>query len=114
MSVMSTGFAIVVPLIFSLALGIIVFCLVRGAKEWGDNNRSPRLTVPAQVVARRTRSHQTDNMGSMSSTYYVTFQFESGDRQELQVPANHYGYLVEGDFGRLTFQGTRYLNFERM
>ena len=39
-----------------------------------------------------------------SSTYYVTFQVESGDRMEFVVPSREYGMLVEGDMGRLTFQ----------
>jgi hypothetical protein len=49
-----------------------------------------------------------------STTYYVTFQVESGDRMELQLAGNEYGLLVEGDRGKLTFQGTRYLGFERV
>lgn len=48
-----------------------------------------------------------------SSTYYVTFQVESGDRMEFAVSGNEYGMLVEGDKGSLTFQGTRYLSFLR-
>lgn len=53
-------------------------------------------------------------MHTTSNTfYYATFQVESGDRMELHVPRNEYGMLVEGDNGRLTFQGTRYLGFER-
>ena len=47
------------------------------------------------------------------STYYVTFQVESGDRMELRVSGPEYGMLIEGDHGTLTFQGTRYLGFER-
>ena len=49
-----------------------------------------------------------------STTYYATFQVASGDRMEFQVPRREYGFLVEGDRGRLTFQGTRFLGFERM
>ena len=52
--------------------------------------------------------------GCTSSTiYYVTFQVESGDRMEFSVSGTEYGMLVEGDEGRLTFQGTRYLSFLR-
>ena len=51
---------------------------------------------------------------SHSTTYYVTFQVESGDRMELHVTGQEFGLLVEGDQGKLTFQGTRYLGFERM
>lgn len=50
---------------------------------------------------------------SSSTSYYVTFQVESGDRMELHVSGSDYGMLIEGDSGRLSFQGTRYLGFER-
>lgn len=48
-----------------------------------------------------------------STTYYVTFEVESGDRMELQLEGFEYGLLVEGDKGNLSFQGTRFLGFER-
>ena len=58
--------------------------------------------------------HHTDNtMAHTFTTYYVTFQVESGDRMELTVSGSDYGMLVEGDIGKLSFQGTRYLGFER-
>ena len=52
-------------------------------------------------------------MTNSSTWYYATFQVESGDRMELTVSGSDYGYLVEGDHGKLTFQGTRFLGFER-
>ena len=48
-----------------------------------------------------------------STSYYVTFEVDSGDRMELCVSGEEYGMLVEGDCGKLSFQGTRYLSFER-
>ena len=45
--------------------------------------------------------------------YYVTFQVESGDRMEFSVGGTDFGMLAEGDHGNLSFQGTRYLSFER-
>ena len=39
------------------------------------------------------------------------FQVESGDRIEMSVSGSEYGKLTEGDEGKLTFQGTRYLQF---
>jgi hypothetical protein len=50
---------------------------------------------------------------STSTSYYVTFEVESGDRMELHVEGHEYGLLVEGDKGDLSFQGTRYLGFVR-
>lgn len=44
---------------------------------------------------------------------HFTFEVASGDRMELEVSGNEYGMLVEGDQGNLSFQGMRYLEFER-
>jgi hypothetical protein len=33
---------------------------------------------------------------------------------ELLVPGNQFGLLIEGDHGKLSFQGTRFLSFERI
>ena len=102
-------------LMFTVVFALI---LVKIIGQWHNNNQSPRLTVPAVVVAKRghtTHHHDAGNIhhSHSSTTYYVTFQFESGDRLELHVPGSEYGYIVEGDRGNLTFQGTRFLGFER-
>lgn len=115
------GFQILFFLIFFLIIGVFIATLIRGVGQWHKNNQSPRLTVEATVVTKRTnvsRHHHhsgANHMGhtSTSTTYFVTFQVASGDRMELQMDGYQYGMLAEGDRGRLTFQGTRYLGFER-
>ena len=95
---------------------VFIVILVKIIGQWHNNNQSPRLTVPAVVVAKRghtTHHHDAGNLSHSSTTYYVTFQIESGDRLERHVPHSQFGYLVEGDRGDLTFQGTRFLGFER-
>lgn len=113
-------FGIMFTLVFVLVIGTFIVTAVRGISQWNKNNNSPRLTVPALVVAKRTnvtRHHHGGANGHhhhhTSTTYYVTFQVESGDRMELHMTGNEYGMLVEGDQGNLSFQGTRYLEFER-
>ena len=102
-------FPIIWLLMFCLIVGLFISTLVKNARQNQKNNNSPRLTTEATVVTKRTNV-----WGDHSRTnYYVTFQFESGDRLELEIPHTQFGYLVEGDRGKLTFQGTRYLNFER-
>ena len=103
-----------------LVFGLILASFIKGISQWNKNNHSPRLTVPATVVSKRTNvshhhHHDAGHVGhhSTSTSYYVTFQVESGDRMELHMAGHQYGLLVEGDRGRLTFQGTRYLGFER-
>lgn len=115
------GFEIMFFLMFFLIFGMFILTAIRGIGQWNKNNHSPKLTVDATVVTKRTnvsRHHHvndTNHVGhtSTSTTYYVTFQVESGDRMELSVDGYEYGMLVEGDHGKLSFQGTRYLGFER-
>ena len=119
-------FGVIFFTVLVIVIGIIIFTLVKGISTWRNNNHSPRLTVAARVVAKRTdvSHHQHANAGDLtgahgyhttsSTRYYVTFQVESGDRMELSIYGSEYGMLAEGDFGKLTFQGTRYLGFERL
>jgi hypothetical protein len=98
-----------VPLFFLVFFGILGAMIFKGIGQWSKNNNSPRLTVDAKVIAKRTHV-----WGDHSRTdYFITFEVESGDRMELEIPDNQFGFLVEGDKGKLTFQGTRYLGFER-
>lgn len=118
-------FGIMVMIVFAVAIMVIVLVAVRGIGTWNQNNHSPRLTVPAVLVSKRTEvsRHSHANAGDVSGAHgyhtttstwhYATFQFASGDRMEFPVNGSEYGMLAEGDEGELTFQGTRYLGFER-
>ena len=109
-------FGIMFTLMFILVFGIFLVTIVRGIGQWNKNNNSPRLTVPASVVSKRLNvsHHHHDHHTHHSTSYYVTFQVDSGDRMELHMTGQEYGLLVEGDKGYLTFQGTWYLGFERI
>lgn len=115
------GFEVMFFLVFFLVIAVFVVTLVRGISQWNKNNHSPRLTVDATVVAKRSNvsyHHHHHGDGHMShtttsTTYYVTFQVDSGDRMELQMDGYEFGMLAEGDHGKLSFQGTRYLGFQR-
>ena len=109
---------VIVFVVFTFTFGLTIFIFNKRIKQWNSNNHSPRLTVDATVVTKRTDVSHHHHSGSTgmhmsSTTYYVTFQVDSGDRMELIVGGREYGILVEGDKGKLSFQGTRYLGFER-
>ena len=118
-----TALFIIIPVCI---IGVFIYVLVKGISTWNKNNHSPRLTVEASVVTKRedVSYHRFANNGDItgahgyhstsSTSYYITFQIESGDRMELCVNGTEYGMLAEGDCGKLTFQGTRYLGFERV
>ena len=114
-------FGILFTLMFLLIAGAFVVLLVKGISQWNKNNHSPKLTVPAVIVAKRTNVSRHRHGGAnghhhhhTSTTYYVTFQVDSGDRMEFHVSGQEYGLLIEGDRGNLSFQGTRYLGFDRV
>lgn len=107
--------------IFCIVFVTLIYKIIRGIGRWNKNNHSPVLTVEAAIVAKRSDvsyHHHNGSDGSMahtssSTSYYATFEVESGDRMELGISGKEFGMLAEGDSGRLTFQGTRFLKFDR-
>ena len=116
---MSTVFPLLFLIVFIFIISTIIGSFVSRAKRERKNDESPRVTAGAKVVSKRmqvgqNRRSDDDMMHSYTySKYFVTFEFDSGDRLELPVDGSDYGLLVEGDRGQLTFQGTRYLGFQR-
>ena len=54
-----------------------------------------------------------DGSARCSVRVFERYSVVGGDRMELRLSGTEYGQLAEGDTGRLSFQGTRYLGFER-
>jgi hypothetical protein len=107
----------VVPL-FIAVIGLIVvsvigFGVVRALVRWNRNNNSPLLTVPASVVTKRGSVSGGTGDSSSSTTYYATFEIQGGQRLEFLIAGREYGMLAERDRGRLSYQGTRYMGFDR-
>ena len=113
-SLMSSLFPIFFITIFCIIIGMIIYSIVQYAQ---DKNK-PIQTERVKVVAKRTNvnHHHHNHDGhihhSTSTTYYVTFEFITGQRMELKVPRNKVGYIVEGDEGLLQFQGRLFVSFE--
>ena len=61
----------IVPIMFIVVFGIIIFSIIQGISTWHKNNNSPRLTVPAAIVAKRTdvSYHRHANAGDMSGAH---------------------------------------------
>ena len=118
-------FTIMFVLIFAIIAVTFIVILVRGVTEWNNNNHSPKLSVEATCVAKRTNTTHHDEpvagdisgahgyTHSSNTTYYAAFEVESGDRMEFRISGPQYGKLREGDTGTLSFQGTRFLSFDR-
>ena len=121
--VIDSVFPILFGLVFSLVMGMFIYAIVHNVKEKRANDAAPVLTVEALVKTKRMDTYHTSptydgdghrtSSGSYHTSYYATFEVESGDRLELQVSDYEYGQLAEGDRGKLTFQRKRFLQFER-
>ncbi|MFB4322654.1 DUF2500 domain-containing protein [Priestia sp. BR_2] len=111
-------FGSVMPVFFIVVIGIILLSAGKGILQWSQNNRQPLLSVDSKIVSKRTEVKHTqqtdDTMSSRTrTTYYLTFEVESGDRMEFAVNGEEFGMCAEGDEGLLRFQGTRYYGFGR-
>lgn len=122
MDMMFSIFPLLFGIMFIIVIGVFIVVIVKGISQWHQNNQSPVLTVEAELIAKRgdvsCHTHTDGDTTAIrhttsSTTYYATFQVASGDRMEFCVSGSEYGMLAEGDRGSLTFQGTRYLGFER-
>lgn len=113
-------FGILFSIVFLLVIGVFITVFIKGIGQWSKNNKAPRLTVPATLIAKRSDISHRHHGGvnehhhhHTSTSYYATFQVESGDRMEFHISGQEYGLLIEGDKGNLSFQGSRYLGFAR-
>ncbi|GAB6930225.1 DUF2500 domain-containing protein [Paenibacillus sp. JCM 10914] len=111
-------FGSVMPVFFIVVIGIILLSAGKGILQWSQNNRQPLLAVDSKIVSKRTEVKHTQPTDDPTSsrtrtTYYLTFEVESGDRMEFIVNGEEFGMCAEGDKGLLRFQGTRYYGFVR-
>ncbi|RYF35596.1 MAG: DUF2500 family protein [Cytophagaceae bacterium] len=67
----------------------------------------------ARVVAKRQDVSNDFGMIAVTTTYFVTFEFEGGDREERELKGVEYGQLAEGDSVMLATQGDALLSFHR-
>lgn len=113
MSVITTGFSILFVFVFVMVLGIFIFVIFRGLGERSRNNKQPVFNDPVLVKDKRTHVWGGGTNSSSHTSYYITFEFENGERQEFMVPGRVYGEVSPGDTGTLTWQGTRFHDFQR-
>ncbi len=105
---------------------LLIGAIGRGLYVWMKNNSASQETADARITAKRMKvsghsgTMMTNRVSAMNmihssphAEYFVMFELENGKRLELGVKDPEYGILAEGDRGCLSWQGTRYLGFER-
>lgn len=108
------GFGIMGLTVILTAIILVLICIaiIRVLSSRRSDRGAEQLCISARVIGKRMRISRTNGYRSVCR-YYATFETENGDRIELLLPEREYGVLFEGDFGLLTFQGTRFLSFAR-
>jgi hypothetical protein len=99
---------------------IIIFIVLRiiatSVGSSGGMSMGPKRTVQAMIVAKRMNCSQHHHGAEIiddhdPTTYHVTFQIDKGPRIELQVKESQYDLLYDGDRGKLTYKGKRFIRF---
>lgn len=91
---------------------VVVFPLVQSANKHAENSKSPKLSRKAKIVAKR--QHVSGSENSTRTSYYATFEFMDGSREEFSMKAKEYGMLAEDDEGMLNSQGEWFHGFDRL
>ena len=95
------------PLFFIAVFGVMIFILVKAFQQSQEYKKHPIVTVFAKVLDKRMVVRND------YSYDYATFELDSGDRHELRLPRESAGLIIENDQGQLTFQGDKFISFER-
>ena len=106
---MESSVSIIIPAVFYY----VIFTLIRTALG-GSANR--KRTVDAMIVRKRQSCTQHHHGAEIFTdhekmNYFITFQFDKNTRVELQVKEYHYDLLFDGERGRLTYRGKKFIRF---
>ena len=96
--------------VFALMLVFMGITVVRTMGNYKNNSKLPRISAHAKVVSRRTVSNiSSDSVGPRR--YFMTFEYDTGDRAEYAVSEDVYSYFDAGDEGTITVRGTEFISF---
>lgn len=92
-------------LIVVCLLIIIIICMVDANTIicWFKNNRAPVHSMGASVLTKEINENK----------YYVCFGLEDGQMKRFSIDYYAYISLKEGEKGILTYQGTRFIRYDR-
>ena len=112
------------PVLFIIVFVVILFSFVMNGARYWKNYSSPKQSHYARIVAKRTEvRHHTHHhggggnpahiTGSSRTYYYITLEFDNGERKEFLDVKRLYGLVAEGDTGYAMTQGDWIVAFER-
>jgi Protein of unknown function (DUF2500) len=110
---------ILIGLVFAAILGTVAYQLIRKARQSSRNDALPVLTAPATVSGMRTNTiAQPADINPKykvepSTKFFARFRLHDSQSLEFELSNEQFAPLAEGQQGTLTYQGTRYVGFEK-
>lgn len=106
---MANIISLILPFIFYYAIYRFIKIAIGGGI-------APRRTVDAMIVKKRLSCEQHHHgvevfTNHERTNYFITFQLERNNRIELQVKESQYDLLFDGERGKLTYRGKRFIRF---
>lgn len=101
-------------LLFVIVFGTFAYVIIKGLSTWTANNGAEVTSKRCKVTDKRTEVWGGSGDSSANTNYYITFEFEDHTRIELHIKDKDFGLISIGDQGELTYQGTRFKQFNRM
>ena len=103
-------FLLLLVVIVVLAIPILTKASQVNKDVLGENETGKPETVTAKIVQKKT---YTPNY-SVDRFNFVIFEKENGERIEMVIKNNEeYKLMIEGDVGKLTSIGKKYISFIR-
>ncbi|MWV42959.1 DUF2500 family protein [Paenibacillus sp. HJL G12] len=107
-----------VPTLIAIGFIVMIVILILNGARYFKNARSPRTSTYVRIISKRmdTRHHTGGANGNVHSSrtyYYITLEFDNGERQEYLDVKRLYGLVAEGDTGYAAIQGEWIVAFER-
>lgn len=99
--------AAMMPYFFIGCIVICLICFFIVKSKDAENDEKPIRTAIAKIIDR-----DQPQPNSVTIVGWLMFETEDGERVRVSIKAGH-NYVV-GDEGKLTWQGSRFISFERI
>jgi len=97
-----TVFTIVFIALLALIIALVLFTAAKSILRKRKGGNLPLLVVNARVASLRGEGE----------SHFASFEFPNGQPVEFELSEKEIG-LAQGDAGRLTFQGEKFVSFKK-
>lgn len=113
---------IYIYLFIAISALIVGLCVIIIIAQSLKNKRFPVITVKARIsdlgirkyTGYRNKYASAGRESKNINLYYAVFETENGEQIELRIKKLEYYKLKKGSKGKLTFQGFKYISFDKL